>query len=128
MMADNTTKDNHQLLKEVLDELVVHNPNIISTIVVSDDGLKVASGIPHQHDDDVSLVASNLMDTAKEFSQQLQQGRLNRVVLEGERRTTVVMRAGRRTVLVVSVPSDEKLGVLSLSMRQAAAKIAKIFT
>ncbi len=127
-MADNTTKDNHQLLKEVLDELVVHNPNIISTIVVSDDGLKVASGIPHQHDDDVSLVASNLMDTAKEFSQQLQQGRLNRVVLEGERRTTVVMRAGRRTVLVVSVPSDEKLGVLSLSMRQAAAKIAKIFT
>lgn len=128
MMADNTTKDNHQLLKEVLDELVVHNPNIISTIVVSDDGLKVASGIPHQNDDDVSLVASNLMDTAKEFSQQLQQGRLNRVVLEGERRTTVVMRAGRRTVLVVSVPSDEKLGVLSLSMRQAAAKIAKIFT
>lgn len=127
-MADNTTKDNHQLLKEVLDELVVHNPNIISTIVVSDDGLKVASGIPHQNDDDVSLVASNLMDTAKEFSQQLQQGRLNRVVLEGERRTTVVMRAGRRTVLVVSVPSDEKLGVLSLSMRQAAAKIAKIFT
>lgn len=111
----------------MLDELIIHNPNVISALVVSDEGLKVASGIPHHDDDDISLIASNLMDTAKEFGQRLEQGRLNRVILEGQQRVTVVTSAGKRTVLVVLVPSDEKLGLLTLYMRRAADKIAEIF-
>jgi predicted regulator of Ras-like GTPase activity (Roadblock/LC7/MglB family) len=49
-------------------------------------------------------------------------------LLDGERRTTVVMSAGKRTVLVVSVPADEKLGVVSLAMRRAANQISAIFS
>ena len=43
-VGNDKPKDNHQLLKEILDELVVRNPNIINTLVVSDDGLNVAGG------------------------------------------------------------------------------------
>lgn len=126
-MITHNTKDNHQLLKDILDELILHNPNVLSALVVSDDGLKVASGIPHQEDDDVSLTASDLVDVARDFSQRLEQGRLGRILLEGEQRTTVVMNAGKRTILVVLVPADEKLGLITLSMRQAANQIAAIF-
>ena len=121
-------KDNLQLLKEVLDELVVRNPNIISTLVVSDDGLNVASGIPHHDDDGTALVASDLMDMARNFSDKLEQGRITRILLEGEQRTTVVLNAGKRTVLVVVVPADEKLGLITQAMRHSAGQIAAIFS
>jgi predicted regulator of Ras-like GTPase activity (Roadblock/LC7/MglB family) len=120
-------KDNNQLLREVLDELVSHNPDILSALVVSDDGLNVASGIPHEDDDTVALVASDLIDMAEEFSNRLEQGRLNRILLEGENRTTVVVNAGAHTVLAVLIPADAKLGLVTLSMRQAANTIASIF-
>lgn len=120
-------KDNQQLLREVLDALVSHNPDILSALVVSDDGLNVASGIPHEDDDAVALVASDLIDMAEEFSSRLEQGRLNRILLEGENRTTVVVNAGSHTVLAVLIPAEAKLGLVTLSMRQAANTIASIF-
>jgi predicted regulator of Ras-like GTPase activity (Roadblock/LC7/MglB family) len=126
-LNDNKPKDNSQRLREVLDELVVRNPTIISALVVSDDGLNVASGIPQPDDDDIALTASDLMDTARNFSRRLEQGRLLRVLLEGEQRTTVVQLAGKRTVLVASVPADEKLGIVSLAIRRAANQIQEIF-
>jgi len=127
LIANDTIKDSHQLLKQILNELILRNPNIISAIVVSDDGLKVASGIPHSEDDDISLTASDLMDMAKEFSTRLEQGRLNRILLEGEQRTTLVFGAGKRTILFVLVPADEKLGLVTHSIRQAASQIAAVF-
>jgi hypothetical protein len=121
------TKDNSQLLEEVLDELTTHNPDILSALVVSDDGLNVASSIPYRDDDAIALATSDLTDMAEEFSKRLDQGKLNRILLEGERRTTVVLRASRHTVLVVLVPADAKLGLVMLSMRRAANQIASIF-
>ena len=94
-MNDTTPKDNSQRLREILDELVLRNPTIISALVVSDDGLSVASGIPQPDDDDVAITASELMDTARNFGQRLEQGRLLRVLLEGERRITIVQSAGK---------------------------------
>jgi predicted regulator of Ras-like GTPase activity (Roadblock/LC7/MglB family) len=122
------TKDNSQLLEEVLDELVTHNPDILSALVVSDDGLNVASGIPYHDDDELALATSDLADMAENFSKRLDQGKLNRILLEGERRTTFVIRASKRTILVVLVPADTKLGLVMLSMRRAANQIASIFT
>lgn len=126
-LNESKPKDNNQLLKEVLDELVSRNPDILSALVVSDDGLNVASGIPHADDDSVALVASDLIDMAEEFSNRLEQGKLNRILLEGENRTTVVVNAGAHTVLAVLIPADAKLGLVTHSMRQAADLIASIF-
>jgi predicted regulator of Ras-like GTPase activity (Roadblock/LC7/MglB family) len=120
-------KDNSELLREVLDELVTRNPDIMTALVVSDDGLNVASGIPRLDDDSVALVASDLIDMAGEFSRRLGQGKLTRILLEGENRITVVVNAGERTVLAVLVPADAKLGLVTLAMRQAAHSIAAIF-
>ncbi len=120
-------KDNSQRLQEILDELILRNPDILSALVVSDDGFSVASGIPHENDDEIAVAASDLMDTAQEFCGRLQQGRLQRVLLEGEYRTTIVMNAGTHTVLAVLVPADTKLGLITLSMRRAAQKIIDIF-
>lgn len=120
-------KDNEQRLKDILGDLVTRNANVISAMVISDDGLNVASGIPHPNDDNIAVIASDLMDMAKNFGRQLEQGRMHRILLEGEQRTTVVLTAGRRTVLVVLVPADEKLGLVTLAMRKAADQIAAIF-
>jgi predicted regulator of Ras-like GTPase activity (Roadblock/LC7/MglB family) len=127
-MTENTPiKSNSELLQEILDQLTTHNPDILSALVVSDEGLNVASGIPHPKDDTIALAASDLVDTAHSFSQRLEQGRLNRILLEGERRTTIILRAGKHTVLAVSVPSETKLGLIILSMGRAADQIASIF-
>ena len=120
-------KDNSQLLSEILDELTSRNPDVLSALVVSDDGLNVASGIPHSDDDSIALTASDLVDMASDFSRRLEQGHLVRIVLEGEKRTTIVVNAGSRTILAVLVPAEAKLGLVALSMRQAADQIASIF-
>lgn len=121
-------KTNSQLLQEVLDELMLHNPLIMSALVVSDEGLNVGSGVHHDDDAAIALTASDLVDAANDFSKRLAQGQLNRIVLEGEQRTTMIVRAGAHTVLAVSVPSDVKLGLIILSVRRAARKITEIFT
>ncbi len=129
MIVDRTDKkDNSQLLEEILGELLAHSPEILSALVVSDDGLNVASGIPHTNDDTTALIASDLMDMAEDFCSRLEQGKLNRILLEGEERTTIVVNAGKRTVLAVLVPADAKLGLVALAMRQAAQQIASIFS
>ena len=127
MTRKSQPKDNSQLLKEILNELIVHNPNILSALVVSDDGLNVASGLPHTEDDVIGLTASDLIDTAEEFCARLEQGELTRVVLEGNQRTTVVVNAGTHTILAVLIPANAKLGLIALSMRKAADQIASIF-
>lgn len=120
-------KDNSQLLEEILDELIAHTPDILIALVVSDDGLNVASGIPDDDDDSIALIASDLVDMAEEFCKRLAQGQLNRILLEGETRTTVVVNAGSHTILAVLVPAQTKLGLIGLSMRRAAGQIASIF-
>jgi predicted regulator of Ras-like GTPase activity (Roadblock/LC7/MglB family) len=120
-------KDNSRLLQEILDELIARNPEILSALVISNDGLNVASGTPQKDDDTVAVTASGLMDTATEFCAKLEQGRLLRVVLEGEQRTTIVVNAGKHTVLAVLIPAEVKLGLVALSMRHAAEKVAAIF-
>ena len=120
-------KDNSQRLQEVLEELIIHNADILSAIVVSDDGLKVASGIPHGDDDATALAASDVVDMAEQFNDRLEHGTLNRIMLEGEQRTTMIVRASKRTILAVSTPADAKLGLIILSMRRAADQIATIF-
>lgn len=120
-------KDNSKLLKDVLDELTSLNPDILSALVVSQDGLNVASGIPHDDDDSVALIASDLIDVAENFCDRLEQGKLNRVLLEGGERTTVVMKAGKHAVLAVLIPASTKLGLITLSMRKAATEISSIF-
>jgi predicted regulator of Ras-like GTPase activity (Roadblock/LC7/MglB family) len=127
MPRTNTPKDNSQLLEEILAELTSRNADILRALVVSDDGLSVASGIPQKNDDAISLIASDLLDVAEEFSGRLEQGPLTRILLEGEKSTTIVTSAGTRTLLAVLVPADTKLGLITLSMRQAADRIASIF-
>jgi len=120
-------KDNSKRLKEILDELTSHNPDILSALVVSADGLNVASGIPHATDDSIALITSDLIDVAENFCDRLEQGMLNRVLLEGGERTTVVIKAGRHAVLAVLIPASTKLGLVTLSMRQAGTRIAELF-
>lgn len=105
----------------------MHNPDILSALVVSDDGLNVASGIPYHDDDAIALTASDLTDMAEDFSKRLEQGQLNRILLEGEQRTTVIIRTSRHTILAVMIPANAKLGLVMLSMRRAANRIASIF-
>jgi predicted regulator of Ras-like GTPase activity (Roadblock/LC7/MglB family) len=121
------SKDSSQLLKEILNELTFRNPNILSALVVSDDGLNVASGIPHDEDDVIALTASDLVDMATDFSKRFDQGNLARIVLEGEKRTTIVVNAGTRTILAVLIPAEAKVGLVALSMRKAADQIASMF-
>lgn len=121
-------RNNSQLLQEALDELLLHNPLIVSAIVVSDEGLNVGSGLHHDDDAALALTASDLVDAANDFSKRLEQGQLNRIVLEGEQRTTMIVKAGLHTVLAVSIPADEKLGLVILSVRRAARQISEIFS
>ncbi len=120
-------KDNSQLLKEILDELTSRNPDILSALVVSDDGLNVASGIPHDDDDSIALIASDLIDMAEDFCNRLEQGNLNRILLEGGERTAAVVKAGKHTILAVLIPASAKLGLVTLSIRKAADQIVSIF-
>lgn len=129
MIAHQTEqKDNSKLLKDVLEELTLHNPDILSALVVSREGLNVASGIPHLDDDSIALIASDLIDVAEKYCDRLDQGKLNRVLLEGGERTTVIVNAGRHAVLAVLTPASTKLGLIALSVRQAADKISMIFS
>jgi predicted regulator of Ras-like GTPase activity (Roadblock/LC7/MglB family) len=130
MAANDAAGGTKSYMTTILDYLTLRAPETISAIIATRDGLSVASGLPNTTDreeDVVAVAAARILDMAHDISEQLEQGTLGRILIEGERRTTVVMGAGRDTVVAVVVPADAHLGRVMLAVRHAAQKLEQFF-
>jgi len=117
-------------LQQILDDFSLRTTDALITMVTTRDGLSVASvtkeSIAHE-EDTLAVAASRILDMAIDIKNHLNQGKIGRILIEGAERTTIVVGAGRDTLLLVVVPTNAKLGLVMVSIQKAAQTIAQLF-
>ena len=100
-------------------------------MVTTKDGLSVASTKKDSiaaEEDALAVAASRISEMTSDINNQLNQGEIGRILIEGSDRTTIVSSAGRDTLFIVVVPADAKLGLTMLAISNAAESIAQVYS
>jgi predicted regulator of Ras-like GTPase activity (Roadblock/LC7/MglB family) len=114
----------------------LHNaaPEIHGAAIMTHDGLVIASYPPGWdadiHDptggENVAAMAAVVVGLAEKTLTRLDQGGLERVVMEGERGTVAVFPATADSALALLIAKDARLGLILHAARQAAEQIQSI--
>ncbi len=117
-----------------LAELHHGTPEIRGSAVITHDGLVVASYPPGWDADihaptggeNVAAMAAVVVTQAERTMARLEQGELERVVVEGERGTVGIFPVTSDIALALLIAKDAKLGLVLLNAGQAAGQIRTI--
>lgn len=120
-------KSRGEALKSILKDLEASTPDVEGSVVVSADGLVMASELPADVDEDrVAAMAAALLALGERSSRELERGELEDVFVKGENGYVVLMGAGRDAVLGALCRKDAKLGIIFLDMRRAAKEVSEL--
>src|SRR5712691_3426396 len=121
-------------LERALKELNGAADGIKAAVVVNNDGLLVSAYPPGDEDNphqnptsspQVAAMSATLIGLAERTLGRLQQGELERLLMEGEDGVMVVYPAGRAT-LAVLVDKEQKLGPVLYAAARTAKDVAEI--
>ncbi|WP_340123532.1 roadblock/LC7 domain-containing protein [Methylobacter svalbardensis] len=113
------------MLTSVLTELNGTSGDIEASAVISTDGLTIASVLPAGMDEDrVGAMSAAMLSLGDRTAQELARGRLEQVLIKGEKGYVLMTYAGAESVLTVLAKPNAKLGLIFLDVKRAAASIA----
>ena len=111
-------------LHRSLEDLIKQTPDIRGALIVSNDGFLVASVIDDA--ETIGPIAANLFDLAEKAVQRLEQGSVQRVLVDSTEGTIATVPAGPHAVLVTVVNKQAKLGVVMELMVRWAHQVAEL--
>ncbi|WP_217808631.1 roadblock/LC7 domain-containing protein [Derxia lacustris] len=98
-----------------------------ASAVISGDGFVIATELgPDIEPNRFAAMAASLLALADRASREVDRGALRQVLVEGERGTMLLVRAGPQAVLAVAAPPNVNLGMIFLETRRTALKIEAI--
>ncbi len=110
-----------------LQELQMSTPDVEATIIVSVDGLTMASYLPAGVEEDrVSAMSAAMLSLGERIAGELGRGALNEVYVKGENGYVVLRAVGEEALLTVLARQQTKLGLLFLDMRRASEDLTAI--
>jgi predicted regulator of Ras-like GTPase activity (Roadblock/LC7/MglB family) len=111
-------------LQRVLEELMEQSSHIRGALLVTENGLVVASVMDGA--EEFGAIAANLFDLSRKASQRLSQGDVDRVVIDAEQGTIVIFPAGPHVSLTAIVNKDAKLGLVLRLVARAVPRIIEM--
>jgi predicted regulator of Ras-like GTPase activity (Roadblock/LC7/MglB family) len=115
-------------LTQMISDLREMTSGVRGAAVVSADGLMVAAGLPEDVDgEQLAAVAGSLLSFGQRACNQLGQGELIRLLVEGKNSTTIIVGATPQVALAVVVEREARLGLIFLQVRRAGERIATLF-
>ncbi len=110
-----------------LQELQMNTPDVEATILVSVDGLTMASSLPGGTEEDrIAAMSAAMLSLGERIASELGRGMLDEVYVKGEQGYVVLRAVGEEAVLTVLARKKTKLGLLFLDMRRASTDLATI--
>ena len=114
-------------LNQILRALQSGTPDIEASALISDDGLMIASALPHHVEEmRIAGMSSTLLSLGSRAAHELERGELQQVLVRGDDGYAVMVRAAQGTMLLVLTTKDAKLGLIFLDLSRAVVEIAKI--
>ena len=116
-----------QQLVDRLRELQASSPDIEASVIVSVDGLSMASALPSGMEEDrVSAMSAAMLSLGERIASELKRGSLEQVYIKGEKGYAILLSIGREAVLTALTRTEAKLGLILLDMRRATEELAKL--
>ena len=115
------------MLNSILNELNGTSADIEASGVISTDGLMMASQMPAELDEDrVGAMSAAMLSLGDRTAQELSRGRLEQVLIKGEKGYVLMTGAGDEAVVTVMAKPKAKLGLIFLDVKRAAENISKL--
>jgi hypothetical protein len=120
------TIDHSAALRGILNRLNQSTTDILSSALVSMDGLIIASSVMITLDEEViGAMSSAMLGIGSRVSEQFRRGALDQVLVHGEEGYVVITRASDNSVLSVITNQRAKLGLIFMECKQAAQALTK---
>ncbi len=114
-------------LTDALSDLLESSPELEAAMLVSLDGLPMASALPAGMEEDrVAAMSAAILGLGERASAELGRGELRQVFVEGKEGYVFLMSAGGKAVLTALAHHGVKIGLVFYDMKHAAQKIADI--
>ena len=114
-------------LTDSLRELQRSATGIEASVIVSVDGLMIASSLPSDDTEDrVAAMSAAMLSLGERIATELGRGSLEQVYVKGDQGYVILMSVGQEAVLTVLAHSRAKLGLIFLEMRRAVQQLARI--
>ena len=115
------------MFQQSLEELNGSTADIEASALISTDGLMIASVLPAGMDEDrIGAMTAALLSLGDRAARELARGRLQRILIQGERGYVIMSSAGPEAVLTVLAKSNAKLGLIFLDIKRAAQTLSKL--
>ena len=116
---------NEQILL-ILRGLVGRSQDVEGAMLVTLDGLPLASALPQGADEDrVAAMAAAALSMGARTTAELHRGSLEQVLVKGDSGYVVIIAAGKDTVLAAISNGEAKLGMILYEMKLAARDLAR---
>ena len=111
-------------LTNSLYELQASTTDIEASVIVSVDGLVIASALPSDATEDrVAAMSAAMLSLGERIAMELGRGALEQVYVKGDQGYVILMSVGQEAVLTVLAHGRAKLGLVFLEMRRAVATL-----
>lgn len=121
------THPNLELLVERLKILNQAAFGIEASMIVSADGLTVASALPDGMEESrISAMSAAMLSLSESITRELQKGTLEQVYIKGGNGYVLLMDIAQKAVLTVFARENVKLGLIILIMKQTAADLESL--
>jgi hypothetical protein len=120
-------KTRSEAINETLETILEESFDIQGAMVVSRDGLVMASRLPGGLEDTrVGAVSAGVLSLGVRSITQLGRGEFNQILAQGTKGNVVVTGAGNKAAFVALTAANINLGMVFLEAREAAERIARI--
>ena len=112
------------ILTSILNELNSSSTDIEASAVISVDGLTMASAISAGlNEDRIGAISASMLSLGNKTAQELVIGKLEQVLIMGEKGYVVMVYAGNETILTALVKPDAKLNLTFMDVKWSAERV-----
>ncbi|MCD6284887.1 MAG: roadblock/LC7 domain-containing protein [Anaerolineae bacterium] len=114
-------------LTNSLYELQASTADIEASVIVSVDGLMIASALPSDATEDrVAAMSAAMLSLGERIATELGRGTLEQVYVKGDQGYVILMGVGEEAVLTVLARGRAKLGLVFLEMGRAVERLTRL--
>ena len=100
--------------------------DISGSIVVSRDGLVIASNITKIDADTFAAMSAAMEGAAETAASELKQGELKQIIVDADNGKLITLSAGKKALLVVLAKPEINLGLVLLELGRASDKLSNL--
>ncbi len=108
----------------ILQNFVSETANVQGAVLVSPDGLPLASNLPSGMDEErTSAMSAAMLSLGERIGEELGRGNVERILVEGDNGYGILMGCGEEAVLLVLASQAAKQGLLMLDIKRTVLSI-----